>query len=66
MDIAALASAMVGAQNAQTQYAVAAKMMKMNAQADAAIAAMIDTAQQNAASLANVADGVGTNLNLRT
>lgn len=64
MDVTALASAMTGAQNAQTQYGVAAKMLKMNAQADASIAALIEAAQQNANQLANVASGVGGNLDI--
>jgi hypothetical protein len=64
MDVTALATALTGAQSAQTQIALAAKIMKMNAQAEASMAAMIEAAQQNAASLANVADGIGTNLNL--
>jgi hypothetical protein len=64
MDPASLAAALLGAQNAQTQLAVAATMIKMNAQADNAVASLIEAAQQNIASLANVADGVGTSLNI--
>jgi hypothetical protein len=64
MDPASLAAALLGAQNAQTQFVVAAQMIKMNAQADASVVALIDAAQQNAASLANVPDGVGTHLDI--
>jgi hypothetical protein len=64
MDPASLAAAVLGAQTAQTQLAVAAQMVKMNAQADASVVALIDAAQQNIASLANVAAGVGTSLNI--
>ena len=64
MDTAALASALIGAQNAQTQFAVAAKMVKMNADADASVAKLIDAAQQNLNRLANVANGVGGNLDI--
>jgi hypothetical protein len=64
MDPASIATALLGAQNAQTQFAVAAKMVKMNAQADASVVAMIEAAQQNLSSLANVAEGVGANLNI--
>lgn len=59
MDIAALASIMTGVQGTQTQVAAAAEMMKMNVEADASIAQMVDAAAQNAARLANLAAGVG-------
>ncbi len=59
MDTAMLAAAMVGAQTAQTQLAVAQKMIKMNADTEAAVIQLIDAAQQNASRLANVAAGVG-------
>ena len=64
MDLAAIASALIGAQSAQTQVAMATQMVKMNAQADAAIVKLIDAAQQNANQLANVASGVGGNLDI--
>jgi hypothetical protein len=59
MDSVALASAMVGAKAAQTQVAVAAEMMKMNADAAASIVQVLEAAQQNINKLANVAAGVG-------
>jgi hypothetical protein len=43
---------------------MAAKMMKMNADAEASLAQMIDSASQNLMSLANVGPGVGQNLNI--
>ena len=64
MDIAALAAALVAAQSSQTQVALATQMVKMNAQADAAVVQLVDAAQQNMNSLANVANGVGGNLNI--
>jgi hypothetical protein len=64
MDAIGLAATMTGARSAQTQFVLAAKMMTMNAQADASVAAMIEAAQQNAASLANAANGVGGNLDV--
>lgn len=64
MDIAALAAALIGAQSAQTQFAVAAKMVKMNAEADAAVVKLIQAAQQNINQLANVASGIGGNLDI--
>lgn len=64
MDLAAIASALIGAQSAQTQIAMATQMVKMNAQADASIVKLIDTAQQGMNQLANVASGVGGNLDI--
>ncbi len=64
MDPASLAAAMVGAQMSDVQMAIAAKMLRMNADAAASIVQVLDTAQQNIASLANVAAGIGQNLNI--
>jgi hypothetical protein len=64
MDPTSLAAAMVGAQMSQMQMAVAAFMMRMNADAAASVVQVIDAAQQNIQSLANVADGVGQNVNI--
>ena len=64
MDAAALATALVGAQTGQIQSAVAAKMLKMNADQAASIAQLLEAATQNVNSLANVASGVGQNLNI--
>ncbi len=64
MDPASLAAAMVGAQMSDVQMAIAAKMLRMNADAAASIVQVLDAAQQNIASLANVAAGIGQNLNI--
>ncbi len=64
MDPTSLAAAMVGAQMSQAQTAVAAMMLRMNAQSAGAIVQVIDAAQQNMNSLANVAAGVGQNVNI--
>jgi hypothetical protein len=64
MDIASIAAAFVAAQAAQLQTAVAAKMLKMNAGASADTARLLAAAQQNFTQLANVADGVGGNLDI--
>lgn len=64
MDSVALASAMVGAKAAQTQVAVAAEMMKMNADAAASIVQVLEAAQQNISRLVNVAAGVGGNIDI--
>lgn len=64
MDPASIASAVVSSQVAKVQLAVAAKLMRMNAEAEGAVAQLIDAAGRNAASLANVADGIGRNLDV--
>jgi hypothetical protein len=64
MDPTSLAAAMVGSQMSQVQMAVAAKMLRMNADAAASVVKIIDAAQQNLQSLANVAAGVGQNVNI--
>ena len=46
----------------RVQTAVAAKMMKMNAQAEASIAQLLDAAQDNMKSL--VGTGLGQNLDI--
>jgi hypothetical protein len=64
MDPTSIAAAMAGAQMSDAQMAIAAKMLRMNADAASAIVQVLDAAQQNLASLANVAAGVGQNLNI--
>jgi hypothetical protein len=64
MDVAAVAAALVGARMGQVQMEAAAKMMRMNADAAASILQVIDAAQQNIDRLANVAAGIGTNLDI--
>ena len=44
--------------------ALAAKMLKMNAEAAGAVAQMVEAGQKNLNSLANVAAGVGQNVNI--
>jgi hypothetical protein len=63
MDLS-LISAMMGAQTGLTQLAVAGSMLKMNTESAASVVKLIDSAQQNLNSLANVASGIGTNLNI--
>jgi anthranilate phosphoribosyltransferase len=64
MDPASLAAALVGAQASQAQMAAAAMMMRMNADAAKSVVQVIDAAQQNMQSLANVAAGIGQNMNI--
>ena len=62
MDVGALATAFAGAQTAQLQMAAAAKMMKMNAQAQGAVVQVLEAAQENMKAL--VASGIGGNLDI--
>jgi hypothetical protein len=65
MDTSSLAAALVGAQLSSVQMALAGKMLRMKADAASAIVQVLDAAQQNLASLANVPAGVGQNLDIR-
>lgn len=64
MDPAALAAAFVSAQTGQLQGAVAAKMLKMNADQAASVVQLLEAAAQNVSTLANVAAGIGQNLDI--
>jgi hypothetical protein len=62
MDVTNLAAAFVGASAAKVQMAAAAKMMKMNAEAQSAVVQVLEAAQENMKAL--VAAGVGGNLDI--
>jgi hypothetical protein len=64
MDPVSLATALAGAQMSDAQMAIAAKMLRMNADNAASIVQVLDAAQKNMASLANATSGVGQNLNI--
>ena len=64
MNDVGLASAFIGATIGQAQLAVAAKLLKMNADAAQSAVKLIDAAQQNIDRLANVAAGIGGNLDV--
>jgi hypothetical protein len=64
MDPAAIAAALIGAQTGQQQVTLATTMQRMNADAAKAVADMLDNAAQGGLSLANVANGIGINLNI--
>jgi hypothetical protein len=64
MDPTSLITALMGAQTGMVQLAVAARLMRMNADQGAAVVKLIDAAQQSIDPLANVAAGIGTNLNV--
>ena len=64
MDIASLVSAMIGAKIGEVQLAVAGKLMRMDANQQQSAAKLLDAAQDNFDRLANVASGLGQNLDL--
>ena len=64
MDVASIAAAFIAAQASQVQTAMAAKMLRSNADQASNALKLIEAAQQNMKSLANVAAGVGGNLDI--
>jgi hypothetical protein len=65
MDMVSLASALIGAQTGEMQLAVAARLARMgNPDSGSSIARLVGAADQSANSLANVAENIGTNLNI--
>ena len=68
MDVGAFASAMIGAWVGRLQVAAAATMLQtmplMGAEGANLAAELIDSAQQNFDRLANVAAGIGRNLDI--
>ena len=64
MDRVSLATALAGAQMSSAQMVIAAKMVRMNVDNAASIVEVLNAAQRNITSLANVAAGVGQNLNI--
>ena len=64
MDMSLL-SAALGAQAGKMQMQVAASIMKSNADAEkSAVATLLGAAQESLSSLANVASGIGGNLDI--
>jgi hypothetical protein len=59
-----LVSAILGARVGQAQLAIAAKMLKMEGVKEQSVVKLIDAAQQNMDRLANVAAGIGGNLDV--
>jgi hypothetical protein len=64
MDVGSLATAFIGAKTGHVQLAIAAKMLRMNADNTNSIVKIIEAAQQNIDRLANVAAGIGGNLDV--
>ena len=60
----ALASAFIAASAGQFQLGIAGKMLAMNLDAGRSAVKLIDAAQQNIDSLANLSAGIGTNIDL--
>lgn len=64
MDMSLVAAALT-ARAGQTQMQIAATIVKSNADAEkSAVQTLLGAAQQNMNSLANVADGIGANVNI--
>jgi len=59
-----LASALVGARFGQMQLAVAARMLRMDADNAQSAAKLIDSAEANGNRLANVAASIGRNIEI--
>jgi hypothetical protein len=64
MDTASLAAALVAAQMAKVQMAVAARMARTDAQQGQSVANLLASAEQNMNRLANLAPGVGTQVDI--
>jgi hypothetical protein len=64
VDVGALATALIGAKIGQVQLAVAAKLLRMDAESAQSAVKVIEAAQQNFDRLANVAAGIGANLDV--
>jgi len=64
MDPASLAAAFVAAQMSRVQFAAAAAMTRMNSDAAQSVAQVVQAAEQNAQHFADLAAGVGRNLDI--
>jgi len=64
MDISSIATAFIAQQAGRMQMAVAAKMLRMNADAAQDVAKLLEAAQQNLNKLASAATGVGGSLDI--
>ena len=65
MGMVSLLSALIGAQTGEMQLAVAARLARMgNPDSGSPIAQLVGAADRSASSLANVAENIGTNLDI--
>lgn len=65
MDVAALAGALMAVQAGQARLSAAVSMLRVNADSQAAVAKLVDSAQQNGARLANLSSGVGNFVDIK-
>ena len=64
MDSASLVSGLIAARTGQVQLAVAARMMKMNADQEQSVVKLIEAAQGKMERLADTAAGIGENVDI--
>jgi hypothetical protein len=64
MDVGALASALIGAQIARVQLAVAAKLLQTNAETADSAARLVEAADRNVERLASASLGIGQNVDI--
>jgi hypothetical protein len=64
MDAASLAAGLAAARMGQVQLALAAKMLKMNAQAAQSVVQLLEASQANLQQLAAAGPGLGANLDI--
>ncbi len=64
MDPSSVATAIMSSQAGLTKLELAAQFERMHADQGASVAKLIDSAQQNIQSLANVAAGIGSSLDV--
>lgn len=66
MGMVSLVSALIGAQTGEMQLAIAARLARMGSpDSGSSIAQLTGAADRSANSLANVAENIGTNLDIR-
>ena len=65
MDAGSIVSGLIASRSAEIQIAVAARLLRMNADTEGAVAQLLDAANRNASALANVAEGVGRMVDVR-
>lgn len=64
MDVGMIASSFVAARAAQMQLAVAATLMRMDAQQEASVANLVAAASENAQEMANAVTGTANRLDI--
>jgi hypothetical protein len=64
VDPASIAMSLMAAKAGQTQMAVAAKMIKMNADQEKSVVTLLNSAQDNMSKMASLAAGIGTQLDI--